>query len=95
MKKIVINSCWGSFDLSENAKSILKRKAPEKNKDIFKRTFRDNPTLVDIVERLGDAANGTSSKLKIVEIPNDIEWDIIDTGGFGYECVEEKHNKWY
>lgn len=53
---------------------------------------RDDPMLVQVVEELGDAANGRYSKLKVVEIPDDIEWIIDDYDGV--EWVAERHRTW-
>lgn len=53
---------------------------------------RDHPLLVECVETLGDAASGKQSKLKIVEIPDDVEWEIAEYDG--RESIEEKHRSW-
>jgi hypothetical protein len=62
----------------------------------FQITFRTNPALVEIVERLGDAANGPYSKLKVITIEDeDITIDkleIIENNGFEY--VREKARSW-
>lgn len=44
------------------------------------------------METLGDAASGKQSKLKIVEIPDDVEWEIAEYDG--RESIEEKHRSW-
>ena len=53
---------------------------------------RDDPALVATVRRLGSKANGVHAKLKIVEVPPGIEWDIEDYDG--NEWVAEKHRTW-
>ena len=53
---------------------------------------RNDPVLVEVVEQLGDLANGHYSKLKIVEVPDDIKWYIHDYDGL--EEVHEEHRKW-
>jgi len=53
---------------------------------------RTDPDLIAVVEEMGDAANGRCSKLKIVEIPDGIEWQIEEYGGT--EWVSEKHRTW-
>jgi hypothetical protein len=53
---------------------------------------RDDPVLVEIVERLGSEANGRYSDLKIVEIPDDVDWDIMEYDGM--EHIAEKHRTW-
>lgn len=54
---------------------------------------RDDPFLVQVVEQLGSAANGFYSELKVVEIPDDVEWYIDEYDG--HEHVAEKHSTWY
>ncbi len=53
---------------------------------------RNDPDLVAVVRELGDKANGLFAKLKIVKIPNDVDWEITEYDG--YERVEEKHRSW-
>ena len=53
---------------------------------------RTDPILVEVVEQLGDLANGRYSKLKIVEVPDDVKWYIHDYDGV--EEVHEEHRKW-
>lgn len=53
---------------------------------------RDNPLLVQVVEELGEAANGRFADLAIVEIPDDVSWHIHEYNG--YETVAEDHRTW-
>jgi hypothetical protein len=53
---------------------------------------RDDPVLVDIVEAWGDAADGQHAELKIVEIPDDVDWTIEEYDG--KEWVAETHRTW-
>lgn len=53
---------------------------------------RDWPLLVQCVEELGDAASGGLSKLTIVEIPDDVKWEIDEYDG--NETVAEAHRTW-
>ena len=54
---------------------------------------RDDKILVEVVKKLGKKANGCLSSLKIVKIPDDVEWEIEEYDGL--ETVVEKHRKWY
>ena len=54
--------------------------------------LRDDPILVEVVEELGEDADGDYAQLKIVEIPDDIEWSVY--GCCGSEWVAEKHRTW-
>jgi len=53
---------------------------------------RDDPALVQVVRELGDEANGQCSNLGIVEIPDDVDWEIDEYDGV--ESIEEKHRSW-
>lgn len=53
---------------------------------------RDDPVLVQVVEELGELANGRHAELKIVDIPDDVEWQIDEYDGS--EWVAEKHRTW-
>ena len=53
---------------------------------------RDDPILIQVVEELKDGANGRHAELKIVEIPDDVEWQIEEYDG--NEWVAEKHRTW-
>ena len=58
----------------------------------FQEDYRDDPLLVQCVEELGDRANGRSSKLKVVEIPDGVNYVIEEYEG--YEHIAEKHRTW-
>lgn len=53
---------------------------------------RTDLKLIQVVEELGKEANGLVSDLKIVEIPDGIEWEIDEYDGI--ETIEEKHRSW-
>lgn len=53
---------------------------------------RDDPALVEVVKELGEKANGDYSELKVVQIPDDIEWTIEEYDGT--EWVSEQHETW-
>jgi len=48
--------------------------------------------LVRVIEELGDDANGRFSELKLVNIPDEVEWQIEEYDGL--EWVAEKHRIW-
>lgn len=58
----------------------------------YREIARDDPILIHVVEELGEAANNRYSELKIVEIPDDVEWQIDEYDGT--EWVAEKHRTW-
>jgi hypothetical protein len=53
---------------------------------------RNDPALVQVIEELGEDANGPSSFLKVVEVPDTVEWMIQDYDGV--EWVAEVHRTW-
>lgn len=53
---------------------------------------RDWPLLIQCVEELGDKASGKHATLKIVEIPDDVEYEIEEYDG--NEHIAEAHRTW-
>ena len=53
---------------------------------------RNDPHLIETIEELGKEANGNHSDLKIVEIPDDVEWILEES--YGKEWVAEDHRRW-
>jgi hypothetical protein len=53
---------------------------------------RDDPLLVQVVRELGDEANGRCAELRIIEIPDDVDWEIDEYDG--NEHITEKHRTW-
>lgn len=45
---------------------------------------RDDPLLIQVIEELGEEANASHAKLKIVEIPDGVEWHIEEYDGHEY-----------
>ena len=54
---------------------------------------RADPRLVQVVGELGAEANGDMARLKIEEIPDDVEWEVV-RAEMGVEWVAEKHRTW-
>ena len=89
--KIVINTCYGGFGLSKTALALFNERAGAIITDEYS-INRNDLILVQIVEQLGEAANGRFSELKVVEIPDDVEWGIEEYDG--NEWIAEKHRTW-
>jgi len=125
--KVIINTCWGGYNLSQEA---LKRYIELKELKLFsddkgsyyyvpveeyKKALaedeknnrgytsnrlcwgennikRNDDILIKVIEELGEKANGEYSRLKIVEIPDDIKWKIENYDGCEY--VVEVHRRW-
>lgn len=118
--KVVINSCFGGFGLSNEAfEMLLERKGIRFEKQEGKYASlvgydyyhfghlgdskhyisyysvcenRSDPDLVNVVEKFGEEANSTFADLKVVEIPDDVEWTIEEYDGV--EHIAEVHRTW-
>lgn len=89
-QKVVINTCFGGFSLSEEAYKLLGIEW-----DGYGYAYndkREDPKLIKVVEKLGKKANGYCAKLKVVQIPSDIEYKIEEYDGA--EWIAEKHRIW-
>lgn len=60
--------------------------------DCWTRENRTHPLVIACVEELGEAANGRCAELKVIEIPDGVEWEISEYDG--NEHVAEKHRSW-
>ena len=89
--KIVINACYGGFGLSKEALALFN----ERSGAVVTYDFnikRNDPILVEIVEQLGEAADGDYAELKVIEIPDDVQWQIEEYDG--NEWIAERHRTW-
>ena len=94
MQKIVINKCYGGFGLSHKALSkYTELKGVCNPADFWEGEIsRNDPILVQVVEEFGNAANGSYTELKVVEIPDGVEWVVEEYDG--QEWIAEKHRTW-
>lgn len=91
--KVVINKCFGGFSLSHSAMARLRDGGGSQDNWYWSSDVaRRDPLLVAVVEDLGDAANGTYAKLRVVEIPDGVDYEIDEYDGM--EKVNEKHRSW-
>lgn len=98
-RKIVVNACYGGFGLSDKALELYyekkgKNSVSESEKEILCDLLidRDDPILVQVVEELGEEANGEYASLQVIEIPDDAKWEIMDYDGM--EHIQEICRKW-
>jgi hypothetical protein len=54
---------------------------------------RDDPLLVQVVEQYDWSTVRKSKRLKVVEIPDDVEWYVYEADD-GQESVHEEHRVW-
>lgn len=72
--KLVVNECYGGFELSEKAREMLGVNPYD--------IERNDPKLVQIVEELGEKASGSFANLQVVEIPDEAtDFDISEYDG--------------
>lgn len=92
-KKILINTVHTFFFLSAACQSLYLELTPHIKRSStwsYYHIERDDPALIEAVETLGlKRAGRAPSRLKIVEIPDDVvDWVIVDDDG--KECVTER-----
>lgn len=91
-RKVVINTCFGGFNLSDKAIGLYAGLTNQVFDNIVVWDIkRDDPMLVRVVETLGGEM-GFATRLRVVEIPADVEWEISEYDG--WEHVAEKHRRW-
>lgn len=91
--KIVINTCFGGFGLSEEAVNLYKELGGKtdipatmiydgKTYFDYYKIVRNDPVLVQVVEQLGTRANDQYAELEVVEIPDDVDnWYVAEYDG--------------
>lgn len=89
--KIVINTCYGGFGLSSEALAEYNELSGNNVKYDFK-IPRDDLWLVEVVEKMGEYANGSFASLSVVEIPDGVNWEIDEYDGI--EHIAEVHRTW-
>jgi hypothetical protein len=95
-QQIIINTCYGGFSISREAIDLYNHYAgfdavtsPYAQRDEY---HRDDPMLVRVVRELGERANGDHAQLKIVTIPDDVDWILEEYDGI--EWIAERHRTW-
>lgn len=88
--KIVINKCYGGYGLSKEAYEHIG--IPWDNYGFAFGEDRTHPLLVRAVEELGEKASGRHASLKIVDVPDCVNWEITDYDGV--ETVREVSREW-
>lgn len=88
--KIVVNRRHGGYQLSKKAYDYLGIPWDEYGFEFS--DDRTNPKLIEVVETLGKDANGGFANLEVVEVPDDVDWEIHDYDG--WETIHERHRVW-
>lgn len=100
--KIVVNRCFGGFSVSEAVYKELGLRwsgygyPNNKLLDLVSdnpEAYRADPRLIAAIEKVGiEQAGGDFASLEIVEIPDDVVWEIDEYDG--KETVQEKRRRW-
>ena len=92
--KVVINDRHSGFGVSDELEAKYKGILGISNPDFYAYLDipRDCPVLVALVEEMGERADNSWSRLKVIEIPDDIDWYIEEYDGI--EHVAEVHRTW-
>lgn len=100
--KIVINRCFGGFCVSravfeklgmewDGYGYICNQELGIESDNYYE--YRTDTRLIAAIEDVGaKAASGDSAQLKIVEIPDNVEWEIDEYDGI--ETVREVSRSW-
>jgi hypothetical protein len=100
--KIAVNRCYGGFSVSEQVFKELGLKwngfGYLRNDDFGIEStnyfaWRSHPKLIQAIEKIGvEKASGKLAEIDIVDIPDDIKFEIDDYDGV--ETVHEEHRSW-
>ena len=92
--KIVINTCFGGFGLSEKAKKWLSENGYEYETYLEDEiSFRTNELVIKCIEELGEESFGDFAELKIIDIPDNLKFTIEYYDG--KEHIAKIHRKWF
>lgn len=83
--KVIINRCYGGLSVSEEAIELYQQRTGKTEIDAYTLDWeRDDPVWIEIVEELGDRADGRAAKIDIVEVPEGYGYWIEDYDGMEF-----------
>ena len=80
------------YSIKNYGDKISFKEACDKNFLWLNHKYRDDPILVEVVEELRDKANGRFADLKVVDIPDNM--DYVINGYNGIETLHQKVQEW-
>lgn len=83
-------SSFMNYSTTDLGKKI--EKIPNENYWYYRNLERTDEDLISVIEELGDEASGRYGHVAIVEVPDDVDWEIDDYDG--WESIHEKHRSW-
>ena len=78
---------YSTIDLGKTIGNI-----PDENYWYYRDLERTDEDLISVIEELGNEASGEYGSVKVIEIPDDVDWEIDDYDGI--EAIHEKHRVW-
>ena len=96
--KVVLSKSRGNLLLTEPAiRNLAHRKGITRDQlwssfKWFRKESRTDLDLVGVVEELGKLASSPHAELRVVEVPNGIEWELVSINDI--EVVVEKGHRW-
>ena len=100
--KIAVNKDFGGFGVSKEVYKKLNKKWDGygylSNEDFNINSdnyyaYRAHPDLIEAIESVGiNKASGELACIRIIDIPDNVEWEIDDYDGI--ETVHEIHRSW-
>ena len=78
---------YSTIDLGKKIEKI-----PYENYWYYRNLERTDEDLISVIEELGVEASGRYGSVKVIEIPDDVDWEIDDYDG--WESIHEKHRVW-
>lgn len=101
--KVAINRCYGGFSVSEAAQQrLIELKCPHVHRLGMKPydgydheasiEHRSCPMLIQVVEELGEKADGAFANIVVVDVPDGVSAHLDDYDGV--EHVAEDHRTW-
>ena len=87
----LIHRAWEAYDIPDPAQN-----SSDDHYIYYNNIERDDARLIQVVEELGEEANGVHALLRIVEIPDGTSWEIKEFKEYdGIEHIAEVHQTWY
>lgn len=100
--KIAVNRCYGGFSLKKSVYDELgipwDGYGYLRNEDLGIESddymaYRTDSRLIAAIEKIGEEeASGDLSKVRIIEIPDGVNWEIDEYDGI--ETIHEAHRSW-
>lgn len=83
---------WLHWTKIEPTKDNYKELSANDNYFSYLEIERTDPALVQVVEELGERANGRHANLKVIDIPDGVDYEIDEYDGL--EHIAESHRTW-